>query len=496
MELQFEKKSVPCLQTVMRQVQTQEQTQEVRLPEGMPDIGRVVSAWGQVILRGKEWQPERVSVNGGVMTWVLYVPEDEGTPQSVAAWIPFQMKWEIPQTRHDGTIFAQPYLRSVDARSLSARKLMVRVNLGICGEAMVPTETEIACPVELPEDIRLLKKVYPMCVPMEAGEKSFQIEETFTLGSAVPEQIVRCELYPQLSDWKLMTDKLVFRGNASVHALYRGEDGQLHSWDQEVPFSQYADLDKEYGDGCKIRMICLVTNLELDILPDKQLALKAGIAGQYIIHDQTMVELVEDACSPERTVAVEKAMLNMPAVLDEQNRTIRVEQSVDNEGVSVADLAFYPDYPQQIPNTSGVQIQMPGVFSLLYKDEDGAYQSTNAYWEETVDMDVSPEVEVLASVQPVGIPQAASGSGILMQADMICNVQIVNGQGLSMVTGLELGEQKAPDPERPSLVLRRAGEDDLWTIAKETGSTVELIQSANKLAGEPAPQQMLLIPIP
>ena len=57
MELQFEKKLIPCLRTVMRQVQTQEQTQEeVRLPEGMPDIGRVLSSWGQVLIRGKEWR--------------------------------------------------------------------------------------------------------------------------------------------------------------------------------------------------------------------------------------------------------------------------------------------------------------------------------------------------------------------------------------------------------------------------------------------------------
>jgi len=480
----------------MRQVQTQEQTQEVRLPEGMPDIGRVVSAWGQVVLRGKEWQSERVGVSGGVMTWVLYVPEDEGIPQSIAAWIPFQMKWEIPQSRYDGTVLAEPYLRSVDARSLSARKLMVRVNLGICAEAVVPSEAEVYDPGQLPDDIRLLKKVYPMCVPMEAGEKAFGIEETFSVGSVLPEQIVRCELRPQLTEWKLMTDKLVFRGAAALHVLYRGEDGQLHIWDQEVPFSQYADLDKEYDEGCKIRMVCIVTNLELDILPEKQLSLKAGIAGQYCVNAQAMVQIVADACSPERTVNAETAQLALPSVLEEQNKVIRVEQTVDNDGLSVTDLAFYPDYPQKMTTADRVQIQMPGAFSLLYKDEDGAYQSTNAYWEENLDMEASPDAEVWASVQPVGIPQAAGGSGILMQADMACNLQTMSGQGLPMVTGLELGEQKNPDPARPSLVLRRAGADDLWQIAKETGSTVELIQSANKLTGEPDPKQMLLIPIP
>ena len=38
MELQFDKTLCTCLQAGQTQVQAQEQTQEVRLPEGMPDI--------------------------------------------------------------------------------------------------------------------------------------------------------------------------------------------------------------------------------------------------------------------------------------------------------------------------------------------------------------------------------------------------------------------------------------------------------------------------
>ena len=71
MELQFEKQSLSCLRSVLRQVQTQEQTQEVRISDGMPDIGSVLGAWGQVILRGKQWQDGEAGINGGVMAWVL-----------------------------------------------------------------------------------------------------------------------------------------------------------------------------------------------------------------------------------------------------------------------------------------------------------------------------------------------------------------------------------------------------------------------------------------
>lgn len=496
MELQFEKKTLPYLQTVIRQNQTQEQTQEVRLPEGMPDIGRVIACWGQVIVRGKEWLSDRVGANGGVMAWVLYMPEDESTPQAVSTWLPFQMKWDIPQTRHDGTIMIKPYLRSADARSLSPRKLMVRVNLALCVDVMVPTEIEFFQPDVLPEDIRILKNTYPMCLPMEAGEKAFVIEETFSLsGQSRPEQVVRYELTPSLTEWKLMADKIVFRGNLLVYCLYRGEDGQLYTWKQEIPFSQYGDLDREYEESCQMQMVLMMTNGELDITAEGQLRLNAGISGQYVIYDKIMVPVVEDACSSQRQINIQTEDLLLPAVLEEQTKQLRVEQTVDSEAMNIIDLAFYPDYPQKISTTDGVQIQMPGAFQLLYTDTDGNLQSTNAYWEENLEISMSPDNTVNTIVQTMDVPQAVIGGGVSMQADILCNVSTIAQQGLQMVCSLELGEQKKLDPNRPSLVLRRAGNDTLWQIAKLTGSTVEGIMEANHLTGEPEPEKMLLIPI-
>ena len=70
-----------------------------------------------------------------------------------------------------------------------------------------------------------------------------------------------------------------------------------------------------------------------------------------------------------------------------------------------------------------------------------------------------------------------------------------SGHRTLVLWGLELGEENTSDPARPSLILRRAGEADLWEIAKNTGSTVEAIRKANALEAEPRQDQMLLIPV-
>lgn len=497
MELQFEKTTRNCLQQVLWDTQVREQTQELRLPEGMPDIGQVVSCWAQPVIRGKEWRSDRIGVNGGVMCWVLYTPEEEGVPQAVSAWLPFQMKWDIPQTKHDGTILAQSFVRSADARSLSSRKLMIRTNTGVTVWGTAPGEVTLYMPAELPQDVQLLRRTYPMQIPSEAGEKAFGIEEDigFPGNLPQPETIVRYELCPVLTEWKLMTDKAVFRGTALLHVLYRGVDGRLCTWDYELPISQYAELDKEYDSDASLEVWPALTDLELDFT-EGQMRLKAGLTGQYMVYERPMVELVEDAYSPSRQVVTNMQQLQMPAVLDMNNDTLRVEQSVDMDAGRVIDLGFYPDSPQQNPMGTEIETVFPGVFRLLTEDGEGKLQSTDAYWEEVRTVPAESWVQLQTQVGPGSIPQSQMGGGVLMQADLQSKSRTISNQGIPMVTGMTLGEETQADPNRPSLILRRAGEEDLWDLAKSTGTTVENIRKANRLEEEPLPGQMLIIPVP
>ena len=136
MELQFQKTQENCLQQLCWQVQQQEQTQELKIDDSMPDIGHVLGAWGQVLIRGKEWQNGSVTVSGGVMAWVIYTPEEEEVCRCMETWIPFQIRCQIPPSERDGSIVVSPLLRNIDARSISARKLMVRANISMLIQAI------------------------------------------------------------------------------------------------------------------------------------------------------------------------------------------------------------------------------------------------------------------------------------------------------------------------------------------------------------------------
>lgn len=498
MELQFQKNAFPCLQTVAREIQTQEQTLEVRLTDDMPDIGRVLTSWGQVILRSKEWRSGSMHISGGVMVWTLYMPEDGGAPQSVESWLPMQMKWDFPATEKDGTICAMPLLRGVDARCISARKMMVRASVSVLAEAKLMQEVEICCPGEMPSDIQLLKKTYPILLPKEAGEKPFSLDVDIALPAAAPamEKLICYTLRPALRESKFVGDKLVFRGIATVHLCYYGTDGNIHCWDLEVPFSQYAELDADYNENTLAQISFALTGLELEPALEENLTLRAGLTGQYTIYDREDTELAVDAYSLGRSVRTQIKELNLPAVLEMKQEQKEIEKNIESGIVNSVDATFYPEHPRVIHENNRVEAELSGVLQVLGYNADGQLESSTSRWDENWSMLADNDTGVELTLQAYEPPVLSGYMGTMqLNTQMQMDIMTIQESAIPMLAGIEIGDEVEQDPDRPSVILRRCYTDSLWQLAKECGSTVEAIQKANHLQEEPVSGQMLLIPV-
>ena len=498
MDLQFPKSVCQCLRKVTCQAVNQEQTQEIRLPDTMPDIGRVLGSWGQVVVRGKEWRGNGMSVTGGVMVWVLYAPEDGSAVQSIEGWIPLQMKWDFPQTQRDGAICVLPQLKAVDARSVSARKIMVRASVSAMGEAQEPMEQDIYAPVDVPKDVQLLRRKYPVELPVEAGEMSFHMEEELPLPASAPRihKIVRCNLVPTVSEQKVLAGRLVFRGNGQLQMAYLDPDGNLSTWSWELPFSQFTELDRDYSVHAAADIVPIVTGMETDAGVDGKCVCKLGLSMQYTIYDRQILDLVCDGYSTQRQLQMEKEQLQLPVRLDRHMEDLQIRQTWDMNGQKIEDIVWYGEQPRGNQENGKLQWQIPGQFQLLYRDDLGQLQGATVRGEMTGSMENAPENRVTTWVAFPSLAEGmfmAEGAELTANGTMACDV--FGEEALTMVTALHLGEQLPLDPNRPSLILRRSGDDDLWDIAKTCGSTVEAICKANAITTEPEEDTMLLIPV-
>ena len=496
MELQFETSDLTCLRRAVREVQNQEQTLELRLSEGMPDIGRVLCSWGQVILRGKEWHSGEFSVSGGVQVSTLYVPEDGSDVRSAESWLPFRMRWDLSGENREGTIRARPLLRFVDARALSARKLMIRAGLAMLGEAMVPDTLEIARPRELPEQVHLLETTYPLNLLKWAGEKAFSLDENLSVSGPQPEKILYSSLRPELTECRISGNRLILRGNGNLHALYRGEDGHLHAWNDPLPFSQLAELDQTYEDSARADVTMAVTALELTLEEGGQLRLKCSMLAQFAVTSREMVTVVEDAYRIGGRAEPHMAELELELCLDDRDTSFSGEQSIHQQAETMVDGVFLPDFPRQRKQGDKVELELSGQFQVLYDTGDGTLQCATARWEGQQSVNAGEGTAIWAEPTAYGdISAAIRGDTMELRAEGGLNIRTMARQVIPMVTGLTLTEEEKPDESRPSLILRRAGKERLWDIAKASGSTMAAIREANGADAPRSEEQILLIPV-
>lgn len=498
MQLQFERTSISCLHRVAREIKDQEQTHEIRIPDGMPDIGKILGCWGQVLIRSKEWRNTGICVNGGIMTWVLYAPEEGAGERCLDAWIPFQVKCDFDDNERDGGILVQPLLRSIDARTVSARKLMVRADINLLCDALTDGEIEVHTPCDVPEDIHLLEHKYSVLLPKETNEKAFSVDETFAMHTSMRpiDKIIYYHVSPSLAEQKVMGDKVIFRGTMGLHALVSSEDGEIFGCDFEFPFSQYAELGMDYSTNASAQTIMNVTSLELDKTDEENYRLRVGLTGQYVVYDQADVTVIEDAYSTKRDVAVTVNPLQLPSVLDMRKDNINAEIKMQDGYSRLIDAMFYPDCPKTYHDGDKAITEYGGIFRILAIDPEGEVSGLTERWDSVSSVDADASTRPMVTVSdPMKALSVNSGLEQQLTAELRTETVWIAGDSLPMLTGIESGECQMPDPDRPGIVLKRVGEATLWELAKETGSTVDLIVDANGLVSPPDPSQILLIPV-
>lgn len=157
-----------------------------RIPEGNPDIARVISASGNIRQGSIEVDAERggVLISGVIDANVIYVAALPQQPVYFApATIRFSSFLNFPQVRDNMRAFADIDIASMSASQISDRELSVRaildVNLLVTERVRVPVITGISDrPVELPRPVPPAADGYISYV-VRAGDTLYLIGQRF-----------------------------------------------------------------------------------------------------------------------------------------------------------------------------------------------------------------------------------------------------------------------------------------------------------------------------
>lgn len=504
MELEFDRDTMTCYETVAEVTLCQEETLESIVPDACPDIQRIVDVCGQAFLSGKQAKEGVAAVSGMVRAVILYQPEGAAGLRRMEVGLPFTCQVDAPGLTDRGTVLACPRLRCADARALNPRKVLLRVDLAVEVIACQPVERPICRGVLETEGAALCQRQYSgeTYQITSVQEKPFTFSEEIRLpqGQGGEPQLLSFHAQPQCNECRLIGSKLIFKGTAELYLLLQ-EEGGLSTVHESLPFSQVLEVTGVGEDGdCQIWVE--LTDLQCEARPgeSRNLEVVMDLLAQARVHCRRPVTLLQDLYSTRWQTEVDSQLLPLCRVGEQGIRPQTVRELLETGELvrSVADSRLTLGQLTQSREGSQLVLTAEAWVTVLYFDENELVQRVERSIPVSCRLDCPEGFRCSCTCRSSGeVFAAPSAGGVEVRFPLEFHYLTTSVTPIPFVENAHFGEARASgEGTRPSIVLRLAAPGEgVWEIAKTYGTTVGQILQANELEEEELPDgKMLLIP--
>lgn len=494
MDLELQRVTLEGYRPIYHTAFTQEETLESIVPDALPDVSRIVAAWGRACLKDSEAGEGMLRLTGAAQVTVLYIPEGEDLPRSLEVTIPFQCSRDDPRLRTGCPVAAEVTLASADARTLNPRKLLTRCQLSMWASAYEEGAQEIATGAA---GEGLEKRLVPWKfwrIP-EVREKTFAFSDVLRPPASKPEieELLNARVDLGAVDAKFIGKKLVLKGDVELTALYRSGD-QLAAARFELPYSQIVDMG-EAPEDAEPEVFVALKSADCR-LGDGELEVSVEALVRAVLWACQPVSVLEDAYGVGVCVDVERAPVTL-CTLAERTARREMGRKLCESGVpakQVLDCAAAVSALLSAPVEGGMEYTAQVEATVLYLSEDDALCASQVTIPVSGRVELPRGAECACRCRTVGEPTAVPVTGGI---EVRCEVEFAfNVVGAEQVWAVsELREGTAPaGVQRPSVVIRRIGAGEtLWDVAKACGSAVADIRAANDLPDQEGAEGLLLL---
>jgi len=509
MEYELDRTQLGGWQTVLDTTVFQEETLEMIVPDANPDILRIVDTDGKVLLRTREALEGKVEMSGAIQATVLYIPDGESGARHLDVSIPFTCQAEGNGVAVGCLVTAQGRLRRAETKLLNPRKVLVRAEAVIVTTVFASQEEELSGQVltDASETVEQLTETREVYVTTSVREKAFEISDEISLpGSRGPAvELLRNRVELQVGESKLIGNKIIFKGNALVMVLCRGEDDSIFSASGELPFSQIVEVAGA-GEGADRDLILTLTGSQCGLVTDgegRTVAVELDVLAQAVTRESQRIEILTDAYSVRETLEARWESHELPQRLEAgvHSQNVREAWETGTPVRDVLDSALWIGAVTQSREGEKLTLTAQAEVSILCVGEDGELTAARRSFTVPCTLDAPVESRCLCRCERGGEVYAAPAAGgleVRFSLDFLCCLQVA--REVTVLTELTASEEETQEGEeaerRPSLVLKMLERGErLWDVAKAGGTTIAEIMRANELTDEAdAMGQVLLIP--
>ena len=227
--------------------------------------------------------------------------------------------------------------------------------------------------------------------------------------------------------------------------------------------------------------------IDTDGQPDShRLLINVSFLTQALVWGDSPVTLTQDAYYLEGSFTPQWESLDLSPCLDRMETDLSQTLELPREAASVLDWTLTTEGINPGRETAVGALSV----NVLYLDGEGRLQSRLLRQELRLERQANPEARWDCRLR-LGTELSCQGGSL--RIPVTAEQCWCQATALRNLCGGSLNPE--PRPEGPSLLVRSC-KGDLWTVAKENGSSLESLRAANGLEGDRlSREQLLLIPV-
>lgn len=516
MELLLDKEPV-FLTEVVYDGQTEQGVEfDYVLPDYYPDIFKILKCTLTPGIVSYSVSGSQLFLDGVVYIKVLYLSEQSGEINCVEQRYTYSKTIELVKPANRAVVTLFPKADYCNCRAVSGRRIDVRGAISCTVKVTDCREDEILCGVS-GMGTQVKRGSINYCGSRLSASRQYIVREDIETGAGggiVSILTVSCTA--NVTDTKIIADKVVVKGEAKVKSLYLIRTGsgvsETEVMEAEIPLSQIVDLDGiTEGHSCFARFDVMDCDLEIKQGEDGE----NRLIGCDLTLDCKVTAYKEAALSPvcdlysteyESSYSVSPIRLeHTPQLLSTQHSLKSMLECSDGTVSEVFDCRcelLGSAVRESEGNVKRLIVSGQANIQLIGRNDAG----TPVFIEKNESFEFETETEVLHDGYSAGVTVSVTNVSYSISGDSAVDVHVqLLAQGLvyqvrniSAVSEISINEE-APKQKNSDYALKlyfaESGEK-IWDIAKRYNTSVSAVLAENELEQERLAEPcMLLIPM-
>lgn len=515
MDFKVEHELIPLSEVIYDGIQEQGIEFEYILPDYYPDIFRMIKC---------EALPEVISytVSDGKLSYelcvsvnILYCSENSKQVNTIKQKMNYTKTVESAKIQDQSEIVLIPKTDYVNCRVVNQKRVDIKGAVTTKIKVIGENKQEMICDVR-GLNVQLQKRPVEYAVGKLSAYKTTEISEEIELSHSKPQvkSIIRSVASAGTPEIKVISNKLIVKGNIDVNILYSCEDSGIPSMETmkfTVPYSQILDIsgvDEAYKCYVNIHVV------SCDVTPSadsdgNMYRLKCEVNARISCNAMKSgyAELVTDIYSTRYPCDFNLSKVKiscMPSSFDESASEKYILECSDSKIDKVYDVWCSAGNTsiKTIPEEKCIMVSAMLHYAVMYREPDGMpvlMEKENAYEHKITvpEIDCGSYADAELSVSGCTY-NLVSGEKITINPEIRISGKVYSSSEVKIVSDIQINheEMKKSDGDYALRHYFGMSGESIWDIAKKYSTSVNAVMEENNLYDEKLSENsMLLIPI-